>query len=48
MTLFPGSGVVNWNFYEETLLSGPMLNVTGKGPGPTYKDLDDLVISEEE
>ena len=40
--------MVNWNFYEETLLSAPILDVTAKGQqGPTYKDLDDLAISEE-
>jgi hypothetical protein len=44
--LFPGSGLVNWNFYEETLMSGPMLNATMKGPAPNYQDLDDLAISE--
>lgn len=29
-TLFPGSGLVNWNFYEETLLAGPLGNSVSK------------------
>ena len=26
-TLFPGSGVVNWNFYEQTLMGNPITGV---------------------
>lgn len=43
-TLFPGSGVVNWNFFEETLLAGP-LNNTCPVNEPAFKELDDLAIS---
>ena len=45
-TLFPGSGLVNWNFYEETLLGAP-LNQTMGGGETSFKELDDLDISEE-
>ena len=45
-TLFPGSGLVNWNFYEETLLGGP-LDMTAQ-PEPSFKGIDDLDLSEEE
>jgi hypothetical protein len=42
-TLFPGIGEVNWNFYEETLLAGPLDNTCREEPA--YKNLEDLDIS---
>ena len=36
-TLFPGSGLVNWNFYEQTLLGNPMSVVLDEST--TFKGL---------
>ena len=46
-TLFPGSGIVNWNFYEQTLLGNP-LNSMVENDLSTFKGLQQLVLSDDE
>ena len=46
-TLFPESGIVNWNYYEETLLGNPMASVAETDLS-TFKGVEELVLSEED
>ena len=45
--LFPQSGIVNWNFYEQTLLGNPMSSVMDEET-PHCKGIEQMVLSEDE
>lgn len=45
--LFPESGLVNWNFYEETLYGNPLSKTFNGDKSTTFKGLEELVLSED-